>query len=59
MGAEEMREVASIVAGVLEATEAGSDSKARYRLPEAVRDQARARARDLLDRHPLYPGIAL
>jgi glycine hydroxymethyltransferase len=59
MGAEEMREVASIVAGVLQATEADSDSKARYRLTEAVRDQALARARDLLDRHPLYPGIAL
>jgi hypothetical protein len=54
-----MREVASILHGVLQATEADSDSKARYRLPEAVRDQARDRARDLLDRHPLYPGIAL
>src|SRR6266540_4325812 len=59
MGADEMREVASIVVGVLQATEADSDSKARYRLPEAVRDQARGRAHDLLDRHPLYPGIAL
>jgi len=59
MGAEEMREVASIVHGVLQATEADSDSKARYRLPEAVRDQARGRAHELLDRHPLYPGIAL
>jgi glycine hydroxymethyltransferase len=59
MGAEELREVASIVGGVLQATEPDSDSKARYRLPEAVRDQARGRVRDLLERHPLYPGIAL
>jgi glycine hydroxymethyltransferase len=59
MGAEEMREVASILHGVLQATEGDSDSKARYRLPEAVRDQARDRAHDLLDRYPLYPGIAL
>jgi glycine hydroxymethyltransferase len=59
MGAEEMREIAAIVGGVVQATEADSDSKARYRLPEAVRDQARARTRDLLDRHPLYPGIEL
>jgi glycine hydroxymethyltransferase len=51
--------VAAIVHAVLQATEADSASKARYRLPDGVRDQARGRARDLLDRHPLYPGIAL
>ena len=59
MGAEEMREVAAIVHTVLEATQAASDSKARYSLDDGVRDQARSRAGDLLDRFPLYPGIAL
>jgi glycine hydroxymethyltransferase len=59
MGAEELREVAEVVHRVLEATEADSASKARYTLPERVRDEARGRVRDLLDRHPLYPGISL
>src|SRR5919106_6098585 len=59
MGAEELREVAEVVHRVLEATEADSASKARYHLPERVRDEARGRLRDLLDRHPLYPGISV
>jgi glycine hydroxymethyltransferase len=59
MGAAEMREIAAIVHTVLDATEAAPDSKAKYRLDAAVRDQARRRAGDLLDRFPLYPGIAL
>jgi glycine hydroxymethyltransferase len=59
MGAEEMREIAAIVQAVLEATQAAPDSKARYSLDRRVRDQAKGRAGDLLDRFPLYPGIAL
>jgi glycine hydroxymethyltransferase len=59
MGADEMGEVAAIVHAVLQATQADPDSKARYRLDQGVRDQARSRARDLLERFPLYPGIAL
>ena len=59
MGADEMREVASIVHSVLESTEAVPDSKAKYRLDAGARDQAKRRAGDLLDRFPLYPGIAL
>jgi glycine hydroxymethyltransferase len=59
MGADEMREVASIVHTVLESTTAVPDSKAKYELDGSVRDQARRRAGDLLDRFPLYPGIAL
>jgi glycine hydroxymethyltransferase len=59
MGAEEMREIAAIVHAVLDATTAAADSKARYTLDAAVRDQAKGRAGDLLDRFPLYPGIAL
>ena len=51
--------MAAIVHTVLEATQAASDSKARYSLDDGVRDQARSRAGELLDRFPLYPGIAL
>src|SRR5512132_2046082 len=59
MGADEMREIAAIVHTVLESTTAVPDSKAKYELDGTVRDQARSRAGDLLDRFPLYPGIAL
>src|SRR4029450_12461559 len=59
MGADEMREVASIVHTVLESTQPVPDSKAKYSLDEGVREQARSRAGALLDRFPLYPGIAL
>jgi glycine hydroxymethyltransferase len=59
MGADEMREVAAIVHTVLDATQAVPDSKAKYTLDPGVRDQAERRAGDLLDRFPLYPGIAL
>jgi glycine hydroxymethyltransferase len=59
MGADEMREIAAIVHTVLESTTAVPDSKAKYTLDPAVGDQARSRAGALLDRFPLYPGIAL
>ena len=59
MGADEMREIAAIVHGVLDATEPVPDSKAKYSLDPSVRDQAKHRAGDLLDQFPLYPGIAL
>jgi hypothetical protein len=54
-----MREIAAIVHAVLEATQPVPDSKAKYSLDAPVRDQARSRAADLLDRFPLYPGIAV
>ena len=41
------------------ATQPVPDSKAKYELDAGVRDQAKARAGDLLDRFPLYPGIAV
>ena len=59
MGADEMHEIAAIVHAVLESTQPVPDSKAKYQLDPAVRDQAKHRAADLLDRFPLYPGIAL
>ena len=64
MGAAEMREIADIVHGVLKATEAattgsGKPSTAKYALDETVRQRAAARAKELLGRFPLYPGIEL
>jgi glycine hydroxymethyltransferase len=59
MGPDEMREIASIMHGVLAATEPDPSSKARYQLPDQVRDGARKRVQDLLAAYPLYPAIAL
>jgi glycine hydroxymethyltransferase len=64
MGKAEMREIAAIVASVLRATKpastsSGGTSLANYRLEEPARDAASRRARDLLGRFPLYPGINL
>ncbi len=51
--------IPAFVHGVLESTQPVPDSKAKYTLDGSVRDQAKRRAGDLLDRFPLYPGIAL
>jgi glycine hydroxymethyltransferase len=59
MGSAEMREIASILHGVLAATEPDPPSKARFQLPDAVRDGARKRVADLLAAYPLYPRITL
>src|SRR6266536_2119326 len=59
MGAGEMREVASVVHGVLSATEADPSSKARFQLKEQVAEGGRKRVQDLLAAYPLYPGLAL
>jgi glycine hydroxymethyltransferase len=62
MGAEEMREIARVVRLVLAnvepaITSKGERSRAKYALPPAVAEQARARIGDLLRRHPLYPQL--
>jgi glycine hydroxymethyltransferase len=59
MGPGEMREIASIMQSVLTVTEADPSSRARFQLPEQVRDGARKRVADLLAAHPLYPQISL
>jgi glycine hydroxymethyltransferase len=68
MGTDEMREVADVLADVLQATTAGvvasgprkgEPSRVEFRLEEIVADAARSRVADLLDRHPLYPEIEL
>jgi glycine hydroxymethyltransferase len=68
MGPPEMAEIAGVIHSVLDATQpatiasgsnAGQPSKARFDLDPAVRDRAAARVRELLGRHPLYPGVEL
>jgi glycine hydroxymethyltransferase len=64
MGTGEMREIAAVIASVLRATApaktaSGKHSLANYTLEEGARSQAEGRARDLLGRFPLYPGVEL
>ncbi|HZD00577.1 MAG TPA: glycine hydroxymethyltransferase [Actinomycetes bacterium] len=59
MGTDEMREIASIMHGVLAATGPDPSSKARFQLLDQVRDGARKRVGDLLAAYRLYPEIAL
>ncbi|HOP73942.1 MAG TPA: glycine hydroxymethyltransferase [Bacillota bacterium] len=68
MGAEEMKEIASIIKYVLENTKpaviesgnnAGSLSKAKYVIDENVKHQTRQRVTALLDRFPVYPQLDL
>jgi glycine hydroxymethyltransferase len=64
MGADEMREIASVMHLVLSNTKAqttkdGKPSKAKYTLDQAVREKAQARVRDVLTKYPVYPEIDL
>ncbi len=68
MGADEMKEIAAIINLVLSNTvpaiiesgkNAGKPSKARYVLDDAVRTEAKARIKALLDRYPVYPELDL
>jgi glycine hydroxymethyltransferase len=57
-GEDELREVASLLADVLQATDPAG-SQARYALDPAVAARVRARAAELVDAHPLYPEVDL
>ena len=63
LGAEEMDEVADIIATVLGATEAATApsgrSKAKYVLDGAIAEAGRKRCAELLSRFPLYPTVQL
>src|SRR5215211_5118847 len=68
MGADEMVEIAEVLAAVLTATSAGvvasgpnqdKPSLVQFRVDETVVSTVRARVTDLLARHPLYPEIQL
>jgi glycine hydroxymethyltransferase len=68
MGADEMREVASVLASVLHGASAGvvasgpnkgKPSLVQFRLDDDIVHAGRSRVDDLLLRHPLYPEIDL
>jgi glycine hydroxymethyltransferase len=63
MGADELDEVAELIATTLRATTpapaSAGPSKAKYAIETGVADKVRARAADLLAGFPLYPDIVL
>jgi glycine hydroxymethyltransferase len=64
MGPSEMSEIAAIVALVLKhttpaTTKSGALDKAKYKLDDEIRRQARARVDELLQSFPVYPEIDL
>ncbi len=63
-GAEDFDRTAQLIVDVLSATTPtatrdGSPSKARYATADGLANRTRAAAAELLDRHPLYPGLDL
>ncbi|MCW2846959.1 MAG: serine hydroxymethyltransferase [Marmoricola sp.] len=63
-GHDEFDTVADLVHEVLSNTTAGTNkagapSKATYALADGVADRVQARADEMLDKHPLYPGLEL
>ena len=40
-------------------TKAGGPSKASYQLADGVADRVKAQSSEMLDKHPLYPGLVL
>jgi glycine hydroxymethyltransferase len=63
-GADDFDRVAELVVDVLanttpETARDGSPSKAKYRLGDGVAGRTKAASAELLDAHPLYPGLEL
>ena len=63
-GHDEFDKVAELVVDVLSntqpgTTKAGDASKASYVLADGVADRVRAQSAEMLDKHPLYPGLEL
>ncbi|MDT9592566.1 glycine hydroxymethyltransferase [Nocardioides zeae] len=63
-GHDEFDRVADLVVDVLRSTEpgttkAGAPSKASYAIADGVADRTHAAAAEMLDKHPLYPGLEL
>jgi len=57
MGADEMSEIASIMADVLKATKPEGESRAKYICDEGVIERAQGRVADLMSAFPLYPEL--
>ncbi|GHJ61031.1 serine hydroxymethyltransferase [Nocardioides sp. OK12] len=63
-GHDEFDAVADLIVEVLSntqpgTTKAGGQSKASYVLADGVADKVKARSAEMLDKHPLYPGLEL
>jgi glycine hydroxymethyltransferase len=63
-GHDEFDRVAELVVAVLKSTtpkttSAGAPSKANYELADGVVERTKAASAELLDKHPLYPGLEL
>ena len=63
-GPDDFDRVADLIVGVLSATSpaaaaSGAPSKAKYELAAGVADKTQAAANEMLDTHPLYPGLNL
>jgi glycine hydroxymethyltransferase len=63
-GHDEFDKVAELIVDVLANTEAGTTkaggpSKASYALGDGVADRVRSQSAEMLDKHPLYPGLVL
>ncbi len=68
MNEQDMAEIGGVIAQVLKNTQpvtissganAGKQSKAKYNIDEKAHDEAKARVKALLDRHPVYPELDL
>ena len=63
-GHDEFDKVAELIVETLSnttpgTTKAGDPSKASYVLADGVADKVKAASAEMLDRHPLYPGLEL
>jgi glycine hydroxymethyltransferase len=63
-GLDEFDKVAELIVDVLSGvtpttTSAGVASKAKYVLADGVADKVRSASAEMLDKHPLYPGLVL
>jgi glycine hydroxymethyltransferase len=63
-GHDEFDKVAELVVEVLSnttpnTTSAGAPSKATYTLADGVAERVKAESAEMLDKHPLYPGLEL
>jgi glycine hydroxymethyltransferase len=63
-GHDEFDNVAELIVHVLQntqpgTTKAGGPSKASYTLGDGVADKVKGASAEMLDKHPLYPGLVL
>ena len=63
-GHDEFDNVAELIVHVLQNTQAGTTkaggpSKASYALGDGVADKVKSASAEMLDKHPLYPGLEL